>query len=130
MAEVALVAVGGAIGAVLRYLVSVWTGSLSSRPKSVTGTVIVNVTGSLAAGLLLGWFAITEDPRESAGLLLSVGLLGSYTTFSTFILELSGMVEEKRKDLILYLFWQLVVAVFAAAIGIVIGAALAGGSVG
>ncbi|MCC5914220.1 MAG: CrcB family protein [Balneolaceae bacterium] len=130
MTNLLLVAAGGAIGAVLRFLVALWVGSFSGRPESLTGTVIANVTGCFLAGLLLGWVSVAGTPGESAMLFLTIGILGSYTTFSTFVLELSGMIESEKKQLILYIFWQLVVALFAAAGGVILGAAAAGGTFG
>lgn len=85
-------ATGGAVGSVLRYLVSGasqrwWvptTGALASFP---VGTVVVNVTGSLLIGLIAGLAESRALFGPDARLLLVTGLLGGYTTFSAFSLE-------------------------------------------
>ena len=96
LAASGLVALGGAVGAVARYQVgrgvTAWLG-----PAAVTAfpwaTLIVNVAGSLAMGLLAGWLARHGDGGETARLLLGVGLLGGFTTFSAFSLELMLLIE-------------------------------------
>jgi CrcB protein len=87
-----LVALGGGAGSVLRYGV----GRLSVHylgPTSVWGTFLVNVTGSFALGLFIALalekFAIPVQLRA----LIAVGLLGGYTTFSTFSLESVQLLE-------------------------------------
>ena len=90
------VAVGGAIGAVLRYQVgralTYWLG-----PNVVTAfpwaTLTVNVLGSFAMGLLAGFLARYGQGGEQARLLLGVGLLGGFTTFSAFSLEMMLLIE-------------------------------------
>ena len=83
------VALGGALGAVLRYqtggAVARWLGP-SAAAAFPWATLAVNVTGSFAMGLLAGWLA-RHDGAEGWRLLLGVGLLGGFTTFSAFSLE-------------------------------------------
>lgn len=77
-----LVALGGAIGASLRYGAGLVVGN------GAQATLLVNILGSLALGLLVGWFTSREISNE-AGLYLfiGVGLLGAFTTFSAFSRE-------------------------------------------
>ena len=91
------VALGGAIGAALRYqlgrVMTHWLG-----PKVVTAfpwaTLTANVAGSLAMGLLAGWLARHGSGQgEQLRLLLGVGLLGGFTTFSAFSLEMMLLIE-------------------------------------
>lgn len=91
------VALGGGIGAFLRYqagrTITVWLG-----PVAVTAfpwaTLGVNVIGSLAMGLLAGFLARHgSGGGESARLFIGVGLLGGFTTFSSFSLEMMLLVE-------------------------------------
>ncbi len=88
-----LVALGGACGSMLRYLVGRWT-FVTFGAGLPAGTWAVNILGGLAMGLLAGWLA----QRDAAGgeqlrLLLGVGLLGGFTTFSAFSLEVFNMIN-------------------------------------
>lgn len=92
----ALVALGGAIGAVLRHQ----TGRLMTLvlgPGPVMAfpwaTLTVNVVGSLLMGLLAGWLARHGQGGEQLRLFVGVGLLGGFTTFSAFSLELMLLME-------------------------------------
>jgi fluoride exporter len=86
MNNVLLVAVGGSVGAVARYLIS--DAVKSSWPAyGATGTLIVNVAGSLLIGLLLGTASEPKTLAESTRLLLVTGLLGRLTTFSSLAHE-------------------------------------------
>lgn len=97
------VALGGALGAVLRYQTgnafARWIGS-SSAPALPWATLTINVAGSCAMGLLAGWLA-RHDQGESWRLLLGVGLLGGFTTFSAFSLELLALIERGAPGLAL-----------------------------
>lgn len=79
-----LVAIGGALGACLRYGV----GLAFTGHGGVSGswaTLFVNVAGSFVLGALLGWFASRELALENAlWLLVGVGMMGAFTTFSAF----------------------------------------------
>jgi CrcB protein len=82
-----LVMLGGAIGAALRYqLCGVRTGGLAS--PSPWGTLLVNVLGGLLMGLL-----VARSPSETTRLLLGVGVLGGFTTFSAFSLDTVTLIE-------------------------------------
>ena len=89
----ASVAIGGAIGSILRYLVQVqsvqWFGS-----DFPYGTLIVNVVGSLLIGfisfVLIERFSASEEVRVA----ILVGVLGGFTTFSTFSLETLALIEQ------------------------------------
>ncbi len=80
-ASVLWVAAGGALGSVARYLVSVWA-VLQWGAAFPWGTLIVNVLGSAAIGVL-GGIGLSGDLR----LFLITGILGGFTTFSAFSLE-------------------------------------------
>ena len=81
------VALGGAAGSVMRYLVSRWL--VAPFPW---GTFTVNIVGSLLIGLLVG-LASKEALSAEMRLLLVTGFCGGFTTFSTFANESYGMLE-------------------------------------
>lgn len=89
----AIVALGGGVGAMLRYhagrAVTAFSGPNTLFPW---GTFLINVSGSLLMGLLAGWLA-RQDGSESLRLLLGVGVLGGFTTFSSFSLDTIALIE-------------------------------------
>ena len=93
MSQVIAIAVGGAFGSVLRYGLSTWVHTLVGRSFPF-GTLAVNVLGCLAMGIL--FVLLVERMGESAvwraGLL--IGVLGGFTTFSTFSIETFNLIEQ------------------------------------
>ncbi|WP_379547890.1 CrcB family protein [Qipengyuania sp. DSG2-2] len=95
------VAAGGAAGAVLRYQTGRWmTGWLGAPAMGVFpwATLAVNAIGSVLMGLLAGWLVrsganAAGGSGENLRLLLGVGLLGGFTTFSAFSLEMVLLIE-------------------------------------
>lgn len=80
-----LVALAGGIGAATRFLVDSWVAA-RLRSSVPAGTVAVNVTGSLALGLLTGW-ALRHAGGGQVASIVGTGFLGGYTTFSTASVE-------------------------------------------
>ena len=93
LVHISLVAGGGAIGAVLRHLAGLVALRLGG-PAFPWGTLFVNVAGSLAMGLLVGWLARRSGGAEAElRLFLATGVLGGFTTFSAFSLDIVALVE-------------------------------------
>lgn len=87
------VACGGAVGAVLRYLVAArWLG-VATMPAWPWATFFVNCAGALAFGLLAVVLAASTTINDNLRLALMTGLLGAFTTYSTFSFELVRMLE-------------------------------------
>lgn len=80
------IAAGGAMGAVARHYAGVMALTLWGAAFP-WGTLIVNVVGSAIMGLLIGLFAHAGQPSAALRAFLTVGVLGGFTTFSTFSLD-------------------------------------------
>ena len=121
---IAAVIVAGAVGAVLRYLVSrvfASNRSLSSRAAAYRNVpwavLIVNVVGSAIGGAVLG-LATTGVVSSDLRLVLLTGLCGGLTTFSTFSVETVQLVLERRyRQAALSVGLNLVLGIAAAALG-------------
>jgi len=115
-------ALAGGIGAGLRHLVDRWFTPASGMRFPV-GILLVNISGSFALGLLTGLSAVVAP---ELALVLGVGLLGGYTTFSTVSVETVLLAQRKRRrDAALNLFGTLALAALAAGLGILLGAWIA-----
>lgn len=88
-----LVMIGGALGALARYQFGRLAGQMLGTGWP-WGTLGVNILGGLVMGLLAGWLARHGTPSsEQLRLLIGVGVLGGFTTFSAFSLETALMIE-------------------------------------
>ena len=91
--QLAAVAIGGASGAVLRWLmagaVQRWSGGAFPW-----GTFAVNALGSFLLGFLFVWLIERSTASELVRLALTVGMLGAFTTFSTYSLESIRLLQE------------------------------------
>jgi fluoride exporter len=86
-----LIALGGALGSVARYLVDGWVHTHAGATFP-WGTLVVNITGSLLLAFLVRWLEGVAAPAEWRGL-LGLGFCGAYTTFSTFGYEAAGLMQ-------------------------------------
>lgn len=93
MRQVIAIGLGGAAGSVLRYWMSTWVHALAGRGFPY-GTLAVNVLGCLVMGFLFVLLVerLSSDTALRAGLL--IGLLGGFTTFSSFSIETFSLIEE------------------------------------
>jgi len=87
-----VVFIGGGIGAALRHGVNVGAARLFGTTFPV-GTLTVNIVGCLVMGLLSGYFAFKGDMSQHWRLLLTTGILGGFTTFSAFSLDVALLYE-------------------------------------
>ena len=124
------VAAGGVVGAVARYLVVAASTKLFGHGFPF-GTLIVNVVGSFAMGVLVELMALTWNASPSARLFLAVGLFGSFTTFSTFSLDVVTLYE--RRDLLglgLYMAGSVALSIGALIAGLALVRRLVGPGLG
>jgi len=87
-----LVFIGGGIGSMLRHGANLIGASVFGL-NIPAGTLFVNISGSLAMGLLAGWFAFRGHSDQLTRLFLTTGILGGFTTFSAFSLEAALLLE-------------------------------------
>jgi fluoride exporter len=115
-----VVFVGAGFGGALRHGVNV--ASLRLLGAGVPyGTLIVNIAGSLAMGLLAGWFATRADPEQAWRLFLTTGLLGGFTTFSAYSLEVVHLYERgELLSALSYAAASVVLSVAALGLGLLI----------
>lgn len=116
------VAVGGALGAVLRQLTSV---SLAGRGRVPLGVLVVNVVGSFIAGVALG-APLGDVYTATVQLIIVSGLCGGLTTFSTFAVETIQLVMAgKHRAALLSVGQNLVFGTAASLVGLALGLTLA-----
>jgi CrcB protein len=118
MTQALAIATGGALGALLRY----WT-SLAVHSKLGAGfpygTLTVNVIGSLLMGFLYVWFVDRMAMGPAVRGFLFIGVLGAFTTFSTFSLETLNLIESGQPGkAILNVVISVIVCVTAAGLGV------------
>ena len=91
MAECLFVGIGGFIGSVCRYLIGLIP--LSPSNGFPVKTLVINVAGAFAIGLIAAAAAKNADISPRIVLLLKTGICGGFTTFSTFALEISDLIR-------------------------------------
>jgi len=115
MLECLFVGAGGFLGSVLRYLISLIPVPDSGFPYV---TLLVNVAGSLAIGVLAGLASRSGVLNDHLGLFLKVGFCGGFTTFSTFALETHGFFAKGSVPMALgYTIISVVLCVLAVFLG-------------
>ncbi len=115
-----IVFLGGGLGAALRHGVNLGAARLFGTAFPF-GTLTVNVVGSLAMGLIAAWLAFRGDAPQHWRLFFTTGLLGGFTTFSAFSLDVALLYE--RGEIGLALLYVLMSVVFSVA-GLFAGLAL------
>lgn len=120
-AKVAFIAAGGAAGAVARYLVNI-SPLAKIFDKFPLPTFSINVVGSFLIGFLLILLTDKYEISDNLRMAVIVGFLGAFTTFSTFEMEIYGLIREKLPLMAFLYFFLSVVAGF---LGLVAGVSLA-----
>jgi CrcB protein len=115
-----MVMVGGAAGSLLRYVLGT---AIMSRvgARFPLGTVVINITGCFLIGFLMTMLTERLSPHPNWRLLLVVGFLGGYTTFSSFEWETLGLMRDGARWLgLLNLIGSVVIGYLAVWLGAVI----------
>jgi CrcB protein len=118
MTQTLAIAAGGAIGALLRYWASTGVHAWLGRGFPY-GTLFVNVLGSLLMGFLFVWLVDRMAAGPALRAFLLIGVLGAFTTFSTFSMETLNLMESGQfGKALLNVFASVVVCVAAAGAGV------------
>ena len=121
MTNLLLVAAGGAIGASLRHLSGMAAVRLfgSGFPW---GTLFVNVFGSFLMGLFIAWMVKKTGVSNDVRLFMATGILGGFTTFSAFSLDVANMVERgAMSSAFIYIAASVIISLAAVFIGLWFG---------
>jgi CrcB protein len=121
MTNLLLVAAGGAIGASLRHLSGMAAVRLfgSGFPW---GTLFVNVFGSFLMGLFIAWMVKKTGVSNDVRLFMATGILGGFTTFSAFSLDVANMVERgAMSSAFVYIAASVIISLAAVFIGLWFG---------
>ncbi|SDG69106.1 fluoride efflux transporter CrcB [Psychroflexus sediminis] len=121
MKSALLVFLGGGLGSLVRYWVSLLINQQLDSKLNLYGTFTVNMIGSLLIGLLMGWMLKSETSYPNLQLLVVVGFCGGFTTFSTFSAENLDLIKNKLyAEFLWYGLGSLLLGILAVFIGILI----------
>jgi CrcB protein len=126
MNAVILVGIGGALGSIARYGSGVLVGRIWPTTFPLA-TMLVNIAGSLAMGLFIGWLARTTPAWQAdARLFVAIGVLGGFTTLSSFSLDTVSLIERGEwGQALLYVLLSVVISIAALFAGLLITRGLA-----
>lgn len=115
-----IVFLGGGVGAALRHGVNLLVARYAGTGFPY-GTLVINVIGSLAMGLIAEYFALKAGLPQRARLFLTTGILGGFTTFSAFSLEVALLYERGQvAGAAIYVIASVLLAVGALFLGLAI----------
>ena len=115
------IGIGGAAGAIARFLVSRLMNNLLPLSLEPWGTVVVNITGAFLLAFMLTAHQVKFQFSPNFLLMAGTGFLGAFTTFSTFSFETFQLLRESPLRALLYISITLLVGFAAAYAGIVLG---------
>lgn len=122
--KISAVALGGALGAVARYLVNI-SPLATVFEKFPFPTFVINIVGSFFIGFVVTVFSGRIDVSENVGLALIVGFIGAFTTFSTFEMEMFSLVRDGAfLTAFLYVFLSVLVGFASVVAGVALGRSL------
>ena len=128
IAHALIVGCGGFIGALLRYLCSQVLGGISTGPFPLA-TFVINLVGSFLIGVMSVLLPAAFPNSRLPLLFVSTGILGGFTTFSTFSLETFGLIKESRYLMAgVYAFGSLAVCLVGVCLGRMIARVMVGQS--
>ncbi|MGM5631173.1 fluoride efflux transporter CrcB [Apibacter raozihei] len=115
--NILVVGTGGAMGTILRYLISVYTSKHYSGDFPIA-TFFINITGCMLIGLFVGLAERNQLMNGEMRLFLITGFCGGYTTFSTFSLENQQLMQQGNQFILYaYLLSSIIVGIAAVYIG-------------
>ena len=118
MGMVLAIAAGGAIGSAARYGTMIWVARWLGAAFPY-GTIAVNILGAFVMGVVIELLALVWSPGEAMRAFLTIGVLGGYTTFSTFTLDTWMMIERGEFGLVfLYVLSSVVLCLAALLAGL------------
>ncbi|MBV8774606.1 MAG: fluoride efflux transporter CrcB [Deltaproteobacteria bacterium] len=124
MLQILLVALGGGIGSAARYVVGGWF-AIRFGAAFPYGTLVINVTGSFIIGLFLAFARDRIWLGPNWRVFFAVGLVGGYTTFSTFEYETIRLLQDGQMLLgMVYLFASVLTGAMATIGGIALGSSI------
>ena len=127
MNQFLLIGVFGALGAICRAGLSAWLNPVDAAAGMPWGTIAANLAGCFVLGFLAGLALSSSRIPPALRVPLMTGFLGSFTTFSTFSVEVVRLVEAGAIGTgVLCLLLQLIGGLLLAAAGLVVGRALGG----
>ena len=114
------VAIGGATGAMLRYLVNISSSTLLGTGFPY-GTLFVNVIGSLLMGMLVAYFSLNPQHSERFAPLIVNGFLGGFTTFSAFSHDSWQLFNNAKMEwALLYILGSIILSLGALILGVLL----------
>lgn len=121
MKNLLFVMLGGSFGSGFRYLVALFVKRQIEISFPIA-TFIINITGSLLIGIILGYYSKDNNHNEQLKLLLATGFCGGFTTFSAFSFEnLNLMQTNQTGTAFIYIGLSLFVGILAVWLGMMIG---------